>query len=91
MKKLLLATVIVCLATSAIAQDWEYSLQPPQDWLNGCIALVQSENLKYQHIGGRGSYLPPRSTCHNTWKDPAVQGQYHTDPVYGKNGSERGW
>jgi hypothetical protein len=76
---------------------WEYSTEPPQVWLDSCVAHAQSENLKnqikvdelnlkYPHLPPLiDPYLPPRTTCRDIWQNWEVQQQWHIDPVYGKN------
>jgi hypothetical protein len=78
--------------------EWEYSTEPPQVWLDNCITFAQSENLKaealrrelnlkYPHLPPLPDQsLPPRTTCRDIWQSREVQEQWHTHPVYGKNG-----
>jgi hypothetical protein len=58
-----------------------YSSEPPQDWLDGCIDFQRLINQKYANARAkynlRDGYLPPESSCRETWKDPAGQRQWH--------------
>jgi hypothetical protein len=64
--------------TKPVQTAFEYSVEPPQDWLEGCIDwahLVNQKYAKYSHL--QGAYQPPEPSCRETWKNPAGQRHWH--------------